>query len=162
MKSFFYFGIVLLMGCTGSAFEQTALEEKLLFLIHAKHAEFKMHEANPSYATLLLTNVSPAVTYFSDPPHRQSGTMPLEDFLEQWEKGQLSFQGVPPNAGLIFYEGKSEEYRDVAIELRHPLYDPMHNLLQFEIYFIDRFDGRSLSDITLFIDSNGTIDFFRN
>src|SRR3990167_9695856 len=139
MKHFFYFGLALLMGCTGSALEKTSTGETLLFLIHAQQANFKVHEANPSYATLFLTGVSPAVTYFSNPPHRQGGTMPLEDFLEQWGRRELSFQSIPSNAGFVFYEGTSEDYHDVAIELRHPIYDTAHNMLQFEIYFIDRF-----------------------
>lgn len=153
MKRLFYFGLALLMGCTAKGAETSVLKENLLFLIHAKQAKVERHESNPSYGKLTLLDVSPGVTYFTDRPQRHSGAMPLEDFLSQWSEGQKNFQEVPPNAALVFYEGKGAKFHEVSLELRKPVYDPTHNQLQFNVYLLDKLEGDVFTEVTLFIDS---------
>ena len=161
MKStryFLYTALIFLTACTASAQEESyEIGEKFLFLIHAGKAEFSHHEANPLYGKIVLSDVSHSVSYFTEPPKRQGGTMPIEDFLENWSRGQGDFQKVPANSAFVFYEGQDEHSHDVSIELRKPIYNATNNTLSFNIYFIDPFERDYVTDITLFIESTGSI-----
>lgn len=158
IKNFLYLGLVFLAACTASAQEESYdTGEHFLFLLHADGATFTRHEANPAYGQVVLSGVSHSVTYFTNPPNRKAGVMPVEDFLENWNEGQADFQKVPTNSAFVFYEGSNDHYHDVSIELRKPSYNATTNKLSFNIYFVDSFDKDFVSDITLYIDSTGSI-----
>lgn len=97
-----------------------------LFIQSANKAEIKATKVDNTYL-LVLKNVSPYIIYFTNRPNRDTGHMPLEQFVSDWKKGADSFAKDQPNAGLegIKFEGMKHGLNAVnyTFILSNPIYD---------------------------------------
>lgn len=67
---------------------------------------------------ITLRGVSPSTLWFSDRPHRLTGHMATNDFVDSWSEGDDSFAADPPNALLSIFS--EDEVVDVVVVLRDP------------------------------------------
>lgn len=115
---------------------------------------------------LVLTDVAPRTTVFSDRPQRTTTTASLDSIVDGWDR---AFGNVPPNAALEVHDAPAG--RDVAIVvLRRPRYDARRRTLTFAVrhlgsslirrsaalrHYGRRADGRSVTRfgrVSLFVD----------
>ena len=69
---------------------------------------------------LTLNGVTPQTVWFSDRPARQSGHIPIAEFVESWEG--YGFVEDPPNAALAGV-GADDGQDTVVVELGSPEFD---------------------------------------
>jgi hypothetical protein len=81
--------------------------------------------------TLELRDVASNVTYFTDRPGRDTGTMPTDLFIERWSEGHDSFADDPPNAAVTV----ADEDTIWVIELMHPELEG--STLRYRVKFLD-------------------------
>lgn len=98
--------------------------------------------------TLTLEIVSPVTIYFSDRPYRIAGHMPLKKFIENWNKGAISFKDVPPNGVLSIFTDKGTS--EIVVTFTKPKLEG--NTLQFEVRILKGDIPKSFGIISLFID----------
>ena len=98
--------------------------------------------------TLTLKIVSPITIYFSDRPNRIAGHMPLKKFVENWNKGAVSFKDVPPNGVLSIFTDKGTS--EIVVTLTKPKLEG--NTLQFEVLILKGEIPKSFGIVSLFID----------
>ena len=99
--------------------------------------------------TLTLKGV-PLVVYLSDRPHRISGHISLEDFVESWNKGVDNFIDNPPNAILSVYDESGDKH-DVLI-ISSP--KVKGDTISFKVLELEESEDipKSFGHATLFID----------
>ncbi|WP_299292030.1 hypothetical protein [Nitrosopumilus sp.] len=117
---------------------------------------------------LALNDVSSATAWFTDRPHRLSGTETTQDFIDHWNYGEDNFQMNPPNAAIQIFE--ADQSKDlVIVELTNPVYDDEKNTLQYNVVilssasdalgyhsqFADEMIPESFGQVILFIDGKG-------
>ena len=139
-----------LAGCAAKA-EVKKEQQQLLFILHATHGYY----AN---GKLTLTNISPAVSYFSDRPFRRAGTMEMAHFLDAWttDKRESNFTTNPPNAGLVFFEEQGKKYSEISLELMSPEYDENKGVLIFDVRFLDNKElpnNKQMDEVSVFVDT---------
>lgn len=109
---------------------------------------------------LILKNVNPYVTYFTERPNRIAGLMPLEEFLKYWQEGKNNFSKNIPNASLVAYHKKKFKGKQLVqhvIELTAPTYNANKKTVTYIIHDLGG-DGNTLpmlarySQIALFVD----------
>ena len=97
--------------------------------------------------TLTLNGV-PNVIYFSDRPDRVAGHIPLEMFVESWNKGNDSFKADPPNAVLSMLT--EDEAQNVVVELTGV--ELKDDKLYFKVKMLEGDIKGSFENASLFID----------
>ncbi|MCF6766703.1 hypothetical protein L3V82_13095 [Thiotrichales bacterium 19S3-7] len=70
----------------------------LLFVLPANKASIISDKTGK---LLVLKVPDKKIMFFSDRPNRIAGNMPLEKFVQGWNKGKDSFKMDPPNAVLV-------------------------------------------------------------
>lgn len=132
-----------------------AAGNSFLFVINSKTAIIE--KANTHYI-LMLRNVDPYVTYFSDRPQRNTGLMKINSFVKNW--GQtFGKQNASPNVAV---EGTqlhsiSKDAKDTVniITLSDPIY--MNHILTFQVTNLDKDfpmgQLKNLKHAVLFIDN---------
>lgn len=110
------FGMCLVTGAASADPAETIKaageEASWLFIQTAASAKF-------DGSILVLENVSPVTTMFSDRPVRMAETIPTASFLAGWNaKGADSFENDPPNAALTSIVDGT--LRTTTVELSEP------------------------------------------
>lgn len=116
-------------------------------------ALFVQNARTMSYAdgNLTLHGVPPTVIIFSDRPERLTGHLPVEEFIDNWGKGDDSFAADPPNAVLSIFS--EDEVNDIVVVLSNPVLTG--NDLQYSIEITDGEMLASGGATALFIDMIG-------
>jgi hypothetical protein len=109
------------------------------------------HGAELSNGVLRLKTVNPATILFSDRPDRVTGHEPTEDFVDDWGKGDDSFESNPPNATLSILTGP--EPQEIVLILKSPRLD--NNDLLYDVEVLDGAREASGDASSLFIDTVG-------
>lgn len=97
---------------------------------------------------LTLDGIEQDVLYFSDRPYRIMGRETVEDFLSDWDKGENSFETVPPNAVLSTKKG--DEIADAVLVLKDPVFNGQQ--LVYTVEVLDGPDSGIGGTSALFID----------
>jgi hypothetical protein len=79
------------------------------------------HDVSVEKGRITLKKISPVTIFFSDRPKRIAGHMTTKDFVDEWGKGDNSFEADPPNAALSIF-GK-DEIVDIEVTLMNPRFD---------------------------------------
>lgn len=79
-------------------------------------------------ATLTLTGAAPLMTFFSDRPVRDAGTLAVEDAIDELWDPELP----APNAVLVTTPAGGDEI-SAPLELRDPVYDPLTETLTLTV-----------------------------
>lgn len=142
--------LAVLAGCQAKAQESKPEKVNLLFVLHAKGGNY-------SKGKLTLTDVSKAVSYFSDRPVRKGGTMDVAKFLTGWSKEHKNnFMDNPPNAGVVSFDGSDKKYSEVSVELQSPSYNAQRKTLSFDVKFLGSDtlqEGSRLEEVSVFVDN---------
>jgi hypothetical protein len=109
------------------------------------------HGAKLSNGVLRLKTVNPATLLFSDRPDRVTGHEPTEDFVDDWGKGDDSFESNPPNATLSILTGP--EPQEIVLVLKSPRLD--NGDLLYDVKVLDGASEASGDASSLFIDTIG-------
>jgi hypothetical protein len=108
-----------------------------LFTQSAKQASIKpCADKKTCDYQLVLKNVNPKTTYFSDRPSRLSGFTTTLEFTQNWAKGKNSFKEVNPNASLVYFD--HDKITQAIVELSKPKYDAKNNSLLYNIKYLDQ------------------------
>ena len=68
--------------------------------------------------TLTLKGISPGTIMFAHRPQRMTANIATQAVVDEWNKGQRSFEKVPPNASLsMLVDGKEQ---NTVVELTNP------------------------------------------
>jgi hypothetical protein len=106
-----------------------------LFVQSAPKLQLEQHKEKPNVYTIILKNVNPAVTYFTERPYRKTDTMSTTEFTELWhKKNKDGFWYNPPNAALVatirnFFS--KDTTLNVVMELSEPSYDPRTKTMRY-------------------------------
>jgi hypothetical protein len=139
--------VLPLYARTAKATECEDGSENLVNLLFVQSA----HGAKLSNGSLRLKTVNPATLLFSDRPDRVTGHEPTEDFVDNWNKGDDSFESNPPNATLSILAGS--EPQEIVLVLKSPRLD--NGDLLYDVKVLDG-ASESLGDASsLFIDTIG-------
>ncbi|MBM3184132.1 MAG: hypothetical protein FJZ64_02370 [Chlamydiae bacterium] len=104
-------------------------EVSYLFVLNAKAGKL-----NAQAGTLVLTDVSKSVFFFTDRPNRRAGKMPMNDFLSAWTQGSDSFKKDHPNASVVgLLSTKDAPFTDIAVILSRPNYNSARSTLTFSV-----------------------------
>lgn len=105
--------------------------------------------------TLVLTDVSNDIVWFTDRPGRDAGHMDLKQFMSLWAGRPDDFGNVPPNAVII---AAGHEQTPAVIEILQPARDG--STLTFDIEIIDGTLPPQAGEVTLVVDPfMGTVCF---
>lgn len=132
-----------------------------LFVQSAGKVRIEADEKCPGTYKVILKNVHPYVTYFSDRPYRKTNSMPVQQFVALWNrKGPDNFTDNPPNADLVaarvgFFE--RHELHNFVVELKAPQYDAKSKTLTYVVSPLNgselpRARSMTLHHVFLFID----------
>ena len=131
------FTLCLAVNPTVNAAENETLNPKIpkgdLLLVQSAHgADLRYNKSTNTYI-ITLKKVAPFVTYFSERPDRNAGSISIDKFLELWQKPvENNFSANPPNADLHATElMSSKEAINLAVELSDPVYDPKSHTLSY-------------------------------
>jgi hypothetical protein len=116
-----------------------------LFVQTAKNVAFKD-------GALILQDVSPVTTFFSERPERIVGHVRNDLFLKQWSEGKNSFKKDPPNAALSVFREKARPTTALVV-LSNPRLDGKN--LIYEVRALKGTLPASGAETTLFIDGGG-------
>jgi len=106
-----------------------------LFVQSATKLQLEKNKEKPNVYKIILKNVNPSVTYFTERPYRKTYTMPTAEFIQLWEKkNKNSFLYSPPNAAVVathknFFS--KDTLLNVVMELTEPSYDEKANTLSY-------------------------------
>lgn len=110
--------------------------------------------------SLVLSNVTPVTTYFSDRPHRIVGQVNNSVFLSQWAAGNNSFAKDSPNAVLT---GAIRDYlhfktMKFVFALSNPIYDANQGTMTYDAHLLPGGNALPKTPVrvkysTLFIDN---------
>ncbi len=106
-----------------------------LFVQSAPKLQLEQDTEKPNVYKIILKNVNPDVTYFTERPYRKTYTMPTSEFIQLWEKkNKNSFLYNPPNAAVVATQKKFFEKDislNVVMELTEPSYDEKAKTLSY-------------------------------
>jgi hypothetical protein len=139
--------VLPLYARTAKATECEDGSENLVNLLFVQSA----HGAKLSNRSLRLKTVNPATLLFSDRPDRVTGHEPTEDFVDDWNKGDDSFESNPPNATLSILTGP--EPQEIVLVLKSPRLD--NGDLLYDVKVLDGASEASGDASSLFIDTIG-------
>jgi hypothetical protein len=147
MRSIGVSGLAVMLGVS-VAFAQPnpavneATAPSYLYTMSAKSGQF----AN---GRLSLKDV-PAVVYFSDRPYRLSGTLNVDAFDRQWDRGPDSFRLDPPNATLSVLGADGAD--NIVVELSDPQVAAQEDGISFKVRVLRGELPESFGTSALFID----------
>lgn len=107
-----------------------------LYVITSKNGHIK--KLPTGKFQLIMQNVTPYVTYFSDRPKRLSGLMPTLKFVNKWNVVNNRLVKNPPNANIegsslhAIYHSQFRQF-DLNVELLNPTYYKKNKTLVFDI-----------------------------
>ncbi|MDX1837291.1 hypothetical protein [Legionella taurinensis] len=154
--------VLLFLACsTVFAVKPDKAHTNYLFIQSAETGVLNVTPEKGTYQ-LVLKNIQPYVTYFSDRPQRVTGLLPIERFLNEWQSNAKNgFKKDAPNVGIegIQLHAFSRNQRiNVVMVLSNPAYDKKANTLT---YTAQALNGKQdaikndiqLKSIVLFIDN---------
>jgi hypothetical protein len=94
-----------------SAFD--ASKVSLLFVQNAQNVYY-----DEDLGLLVLEDINPSVTFFSDRPYRIAGHVLVPGFIKLWDEGEDSFKDDPPNANLSIL--KDGQVKSAVVEIADP------------------------------------------
>lgn len=106
-----------------------------LFVQSADKLQLKANPKSPNTYTIILENVNPHVTCFSERPDRKTKIISTETLVKFWQQKKAgSFLDVPPNASLVATRtGLFSKHTAVnwVVELSKPHYDAKTKTLTY-------------------------------
>ncbi len=131
--------LLVLFSSTALSHPQAQTTERkninYLFVQSAPKLQVEQDKEKPDIYTVLLKNVNPSVTYFTERPYRKTYTMPTSEFIKLWEKKKKnSFLYNPPNAAIVATQRKffeKDTLLNVVMELTNPHYDEKAKTLSY-------------------------------
>lgn len=130
-----------------------------IFMQSAKEATIEQVKDQPNVYKMTLKQIYPQVTYVSDRPARNTGTITHEKFIEEWNsKYPESLSNDAPNAFLNGLEANkaSDKTVSLAIQLSQPILDSKNRSITYLVKPLDpkdtKFTTTTLRDVTLLID----------
>ena len=136
--------------------EETMTADRPTFLyVQTAHSGSLSVEGVDGQRTLILSQVSPVTTYFSERPDRETGHQSTAEFIAEWNSGEDSFAKNPPNAALDII---GEDSQSIAIvELINAKYDATTQTLEYQVIILDDESNGNIpekfDEVALFIDS---------
>ena len=127
-------------------------------MINIAHAESKNNEflfvqssKNISFknGSLILHNVAPVTTFFSDRPERITGGLRNISFLKYWGEGWNNFKSDPPNASLSVFTQDGQPMQAVIV-LSNPQIDG--DKLHYDVRVLEGTIPEEGGETVLFID----------
>ncbi len=136
-----FLSLLLLLTCSSTALSTPNTEKvnhkniNYLFVQSAPKLQLEQDKEKPDVYKLLLKNVNPSVTYFTERPYRKTYTMPTVEFIRLWEKkNKNSFLYNPPNAAIVATQKKffeKDTSLNIVMELTDPSYDEKAKTLSY-------------------------------
>ena len=131
-----------------------------MLFVQTAHAG-KITQASKNNYRVVLKDVSPYVTYFSDRPNRITGVMPLQKFLKVWDKGSDSLSIDHPNVGIQAILDATEPQQNnqmitSILTLSNPRYDAENKTLTYDAKTLNKNESipnQQLKYVALFIDN---------
>jgi len=105
---------------------------RFMFIQNATSGSLIPIEARENLYTLILKDVSPQTTFFSDRPERVVGQAPMQKFLD----GLGFSRANPPNAAVEILGGE-EETDLIVVELFDPVYDAANKTLRYTVSILE-------------------------
>ncbi|MBP6103797.1 MAG: hypothetical protein KBD23_00300 [Gammaproteobacteria bacterium] len=106
-----------------------------LFVQSAPKLQLEQDKEKPNVYRIILKDVNPDVTYFTERPYRKTYTMPTVEFIQLWEKkNKNSFLYNPPNAAVVATQKSffsKDTLLNVVMELTAPYYDEQAKTLSY-------------------------------
>ena len=125
--------IVLIVATLVGLF--TGADQNQKTYLHTQTAESaEITRVNGAEYTLVLKDVSPTVSRFTDRPSRKAETLALGNFLAMWKE---FFQDNPPNAALVFSQPEKAGQDTAVVTLRDPSYDESARTLTYQVTDIE-------------------------
>ncbi len=128
-----FLSLVLLLSFSSTVFSQAHTRKvnhkniNYLFVQSAPKLQLEQDKTKPNVYKIILKNVNPSVTYFTERPYRKTYTMPTAEFIQLWnKKSKNSFLYNPPNAAVVATVRKffsKDTLLNVVMELTEPSYD---------------------------------------
>mgnify|MGYP000700440270 CR=1 FL=1 len=100
-----------------------ATQQKATFLFVLRADTGSIAKTDAGY-TLTLKGMDDKVLYFSDRPVRKAGFITVTQFMNDWAKGNNSFQANPPNAAIVHAALKTNGKgfaQAISVELKNPI-----------------------------------------
>ena len=131
---------------------------QMLYALIAEHGEITKNKNSDTY-TLMLTQTSKMLTYFSDRPVRISGVTHLFNLIKFWNIGDDSFAKIPPNAAIETFSATQNgemAMTHYVLEISHPKLNMQKNELSFTVKSLGKTilsnHPITLEHVALFID----------
>lgn len=135
--------------------------ESVLYIQSSNQANLKLLDQKSKSYQLILRDVNPVVTFFTDRPARITGQIGNAVYLLTWSQdGKNGFDKTPPNAvltGMTKIEGKDKNV-SMVMELSHPKLDTKHATITYTAKLLSSseksvvLDGSKFDFVNLFID----------
>ncbi len=143
-------------ACASASAQEQAEDQEIGLLFAPTAGRGTMEPiAGTSRFELTLNDVNAQVVWFSDRPARQSGHIPIAEFVESW-KG-YGFVEDPPNAALSVL-GADDSQDTVVVELGSPDFDEQDNTVRFSVEVLDDATG-NLSHLASDVDPSVEASF---
>jgi|688.fasta_scaffold582406_1 hypothetical protein len=120
--------LVCLITFSGSAFGNRHFAHNtlpsntnLLFIQVAKNGELVPTDAKTYTYKLILKNVEPFTSYFTDRPNRTTGMLHTRDFTNLWSSQDIKTN--PPNVAIESSDIKNGTHINRVLVLSNPVYD---------------------------------------
>ncbi|MCP5469440.1 MAG: hypothetical protein H7A36_02925 [Chlamydiales bacterium] len=143
--------LVLLFGC--QAKERDA--QQRIYLLHSISATLVRDPIDEHTGNLTMIDLNSSVVFFSSPPKKATGTIPITTFINKWESARANLKTPPKSAGFLYYKIGDKEYNHIAIELILPNYNAGSETLSVVLQaFGEKFPEKELKmeEVTLFLD----------
>jgi hypothetical protein len=106
----------------------------LTFTLSATHARLMLTDEGTQTYHLILTGITPFITYITSRPGRVAGLAELSNFIRAWTVGGNSFANNNPNA--VLYAGVVNQAPNRAnsfylLQLAKPRFDKERGVLEF-------------------------------
>lgn len=82
---------------------------------------------------LTLHSPNPFITYFSEAPNRYTGMMPLSEFFQHWNKGNIFKQQFKPNAALEAFDTTTKIHVNRTLKLSDPTYNAKTQTVTYKV-----------------------------
>ena len=123
------------------------------YLFFQTASKAKIVKVKDEQYVLTIKNADDYVSYFSDRPKRQAGSISLKEFINMWSNKTIknNFAVSPPNAAIIVVT-KAGERKKVVVEVTNPILQK--NRLSYDLKAIEAhpLPTGELKHVTLFFD----------
>jgi hypothetical protein len=130
-----------------------------LFTQLAQTASITTNPHHPDWKTLTLKGVSPKTVWFTERPHRLSGQVTTQQFVNQWAKGPNNFEENNPNASMVYIldNKRPATHKIAVIQLSNPIYNPKTHDLSYRFCHVGPMliSSSHIQEVALFIDNWG-------